>query len=261
MNSISKYYEMESMLNESICLDDNETSLDMLLEMLSIQMDITDYIPNSLTENISIINNFSEYMPLIEAADQIASAQKDLSELSKNGDSKQKENLLKRCVAKFKALIDWWYKIEPDKKFKTLHTVLKILVKILFIVADIYVADIVTSKVLGTKAVSKLPDKTFKIGKRNVSIKKNVIKFVTGYGLGKVSDFAKTITTEKMRFNVNKKDLDKNISELDKNIDKLNNMISEVNDPETKNALMNAKMELQDTLGKLMRLKARNEKK
>ena len=77
----------------------------------------------------------------------------------------------------------------------------------------------------------------------------------------KKSIIAKTITTEKIRFNVNKKDLDKNISELDKNIDKLNNMISEVNDPETKNALMNAKMELQDTLGKLMRLKARNEKK
>lgn len=258
--NISRYYEIESSLNESICSNDYIKSLDILLEMLSIKMDIDDYLPISLVENVCIANNFSEYMPLIEATDAISSIEKDLSELSKSDNKENKDNILKKCVKTFKSVVDWWYKIEPNKKFKTLHTVLKLLVKILMFVADIYIADVVTKKVLDTKTISKIPDKVLKFGNKDISIKGNIIKLLTGYGLGKISDFVKSLTVQKMEFNINKKDLDKNISELDKGIDKLNNIISKTNDSEMRNSLIKTKTELENTLSELMRLKSKNEK-
>lgn len=260
MSNIVKYYETESILNENIHLNDYNKSLDTLLEMLSIKMDINDYPPVSLTENIFITNNFSEYIPLIEAVDQISSFQKDLSKLSKSNDS-EKDTIFRKCISSFKSLIDWWYKIEPNKKFKTLHTILKLLVKVLLIIANIYISVKVSNKVLNTKAISNIPDKILSIGKRKISLKKNVVKFLTGYGLDRIYEFTESLTTKKIELSVNIKDIDKNIDELDKDIDKLNDMIAKIDDGDIKNALIQTRNEFENSLSKLMKLKSRNENK
>ena len=225
MNDISKYYELESLLNESIYLNDKDRVFDTLFEMLSVKLDIDEYIPESLSENVSMSHIFNRYIPLIEAVDEITEAKNNLSKL-KSSDSEEKEGILKKCMKSFKRLIDWWYKIEPNKKFKMLHIILKILVSIVSFVAELYISSKITNKVLNTKVVNNMPDKIINIGKRERSIKKTIISLVLNLGMGRIIDFITSITSDKIKIAVNKKDLDKNIKEIDSSIDKINEKLS-----------------------------------
>ena len=260
MNDISKYYELESLLNESIYSNNKDKSLDILLEMLSVKLDIDEYIPEPLTENVSISYIFNKYRPLIEAVDEITEVKNDLSKL-KSSDSEEKEGILKKCVKSFKRVIDWWYKIEPNKKFKMLHIILKILVSIVSFVAELYISSKITNKVLNTKVVNNMPDKIINIGKRERSIKKTIISLVLNLGMGRIIDFITSITSDKIKIAVNKKDLDKNIKEIDSSIDKINEKLSKEYDEETRISLIKTKKELSDTLSKLIKLKDNINKK
>ena len=260
MNDISKYYELESLLNESIYLNDKDRVFDTLFEMLSVKLDIDEYIPESLSENVSMSHIFNRYIPLIEAVDEITEAKNNLSRL-KSSDDKEKESILKKSMRSFKRLIDWWYKIEPNKKFKMLHIILKILVAIALFVAELYISSKVTNKVLNTKVVNNMPDKIINIGKRERSIKKTIISLVLNLGMGRIIDFITSITSDKIKIAVNKKDLDKNIKEIDSSIDKINEKLSKEYDEETRISLIKTKKELSDTLSKLIKLKDNINKK
>lgn len=259
MNYMSRYYELQKTLNESVY--NNESSVDVLLEMLSIRLDLNECNPLPLTESSIVVNEFSEYIPLIEAVDVISSAKEELSKLSesKNDDNK-KDTILAKSLKSVKKLIDWWYKIEPDKKFKTLHTVLKVISHLLIIFIDMYISFKISDKVLGVKAVSSLPDKTIKIGKNvSFSIKSKVVFSIVNLGLSQISDFVGQLSC-KLEYLVNKKDLDKNISEIDKTIDKLNDLMDKTDDFDEKKQIKEYVNNLSKTLAKLTILRDNNTK-
>ena len=236
MSDVTYYYELEKILNESICLNDNP-SIDTLLEMLSLQLDMTDYGPISLLENTNILNSFNEYIPLIESVNELASAQKDFKELKKDVNN---DNIFKKCLKSLKGALNWWYKVEPDKKFKTLHVILKILVYVLIF-------------------IGKIPDKVFHIGKASVSTKYTVLLQLISMGVSQIETFILGLSS-KAEYEINKNDLDKNISEFDAEIDKINDQLSKNNDPEIEKKLIETKSKLSDALAKLIRIKDKNNK-
>lgn len=255
MCTIAKYYELEKSLNESIYLY-NEPSLDILLEMLSIKLDMDDYLPTTLNENVNIIIGYPEFMPLIEAVDEIAELNKNMKDLKSD---KNNENIFNKCKKSLKSVIDWWYKVDPDKKFKTLHVVLKVLVIVLSIVASIYFGHKAVKFVGNTNLYKNIPDKVFKVGKSEISVKKYLMSTLVLDGVGKIEIFLGKLLS-KAEYSVNKKDIDKNIAEFDKSIDKINEQISNTDDPKLKSELEKTKAKLSSSLSKLIKMRDNNKK-
>ena len=79
--------------------------------------------------------------------------------------------------------------------------------------------------------------------------------------MGRIIDFITSITSDKIKIAVNKKDLDKNIKEIDSSIDKINEKLSKEYDEEIRISLIKTKKELSDTLSKLIKLKDNINKK
>lgn len=261
MSYISEYYKLEKSLNESVYI--NSLSIDILLEMLSIKLDADQYIPTSLTENINVINLFNEYLPLIEAVELVNSDKDSSSDSDSNnnseGDTKKKKEFIAKCADSVRKLIDWWYKIEPDKKFKTLHLILKIVVQLVSAVVSFVLISKVSKQVAGIDIIKSIPDKRIKFSHVDISIKNNVIYTIVSTAISAITGFVKGLSN-KVEYVVNKKDLDKNISEMDKSIDKINDLLGKTDDVNEKKRLQKTKSDLSECLAKLIKLRDNNTK-
>lgn len=264
MINISEYYSLESSLNESI-YNNNNDSLDILLEMLSFRLDSDDfYMP--LTENITIINTFSEYMPLIEAVDVVNDLNKSTNELKKAPN----ENVFNKVFKSLKNLVNWYYKIEPDKKYKTFHTVLRIVMKILVWLLSMYVSKkvgfAIAGKIENTAKFQNISDNAVKSLSSVLEpekTKKMLNLLLGGVMASIIQSLLDPIRalSDKVEYEINKKDLDKNIKELDNSIEIINKKLS--NDklpPEVKEKLIKARENLSSTLAKLIKLKDKHNK-
>lgn len=260
MSYISEYYKLEKSLNESVY--NNNLSVDILLEMLSIKLDADQYIPTSLIENVNVINLFDEYLPLIEAAELVNSDKDNSSDSDSNnseGNTKKKKEFIAKYTNSVRKLIDWWYKIEPDKKFKTLHLILKIVVQLISAVASFVLISKVSKQVAGIDIVKSIPDKRIKFSHVDISIKNNIIYTIVSTAISVITGFIKGLSN-KIEYAVNKKDLDKNISEMDKSIDKINDLLGKTDDVNEKKRLQKTKSDLSECLAKLIKLRDNNTK-
>ena len=243
MSYISEYYKLEKSLNESVYI--NSLSVDILLEMLSIKLDADQYIPTSLTENVNVINLFNEYLPLIEAAELVNSDKDNSSDSDSNnseGNTKKKKEFIAKYTNSVRKLIDWWYKIEPDKKFNSFVLISK-----------------VSKQVAGIDIVKSIPDKRIKFSHVDISIKNNIIYTIVSTAISVITGFIKGLSN-KIEYAVNKKDLDKNISEMDKSIDKINDLLGKTDDVNEKKRLQKTKSDLSECLAKLIKLRDNNTK-
>ena len=260
MSYISEYYKLEKSLNESVY--NNSLSVDILLEMLSIKLDADQYIPTSLTENVNVINLFNEYLPLIEAVELVNSDKDSSSDSDSNnseGNTKKKKESIAKYANSVRKLIDWWYKIEPDKKFKTLHLILKIVVQLISAVVSFVLISKVSKQVAGIDIIKSIPDKRIKFSHVDISIKNNVIYTIVSTAISAITGFIKGLSN-KVEYTVNKKDLDKNISEMDKSIDKINDLLGKTDDVNEKKRLQKTKSDLSECLAKLIKLRDNNTK-
>lgn len=121
-----KYYGIK---NESVTK--NEYIASIMLEAAELlkndnYSDISYFNNDILTESISYTDSSDVYL-LTEAADEINDITKITNEVKKDKNNLD-ESKLKKISQKIKKSIDnllkWYYKIEPNKKFKALHTVL-----------------------------------------------------------------------------------------------------------------------------------------
>lgn len=253
----SKYYELQSKLNESICLNE-KPSLDIFLEMLEIKINSDEY-NNTLLENFNITKEFNEYFPLLESIDIINDTKKDIQSITKN---ESDVNIFNKFVKPIKKLLIWWYKIEPDKKFKTLHLVLNILVNVLLFIVSIFISGKITKSVKNTKLVSNIPDKSIKLPllKNPLSIKSILIMTIIDTALNYIYNFLSKLLN-KLEYNINKDDLDKNIKKFDESIEKINKQLdNEKLSNDVREKLISDKDKISNCLSKLIKLKERNKK-
>jgi hypothetical protein len=217
-------------------------NVDILLEDIYDSIDNDQFI---LNEAISFMDEYKWLKPLHESVSDISDLEKDLTKL--NDDSKEKETLLKKCINKLKSLYNWWYKEEPDKKFKTLRIVLKISFKLLGIIL------ILTAP--GKKLIAKhiIPyTGSNKILKKLITSKKIAYSLTSSFYMNIINTFNKI---EKQNIeNVNMKDIDKIIKEIDSQIDLLYNKLETCSD-EDKDLLLKQKKELENVLAKLIKIK------
>ena len=113
----------------NVTSSDDDKILDYLTECINLNKK-PDML---LTESIL----YSEYEILFEATSEIIDAQHEINNLTKNikseKDYTKKVALLDKLSDSFKKLVNWWYKIDPNKKFKTLHFILNLSTSILLL--------------------------------------------------------------------------------------------------------------------------------
>lgn len=243
---------------------------DELVDLLCEMIDNTSTEKNVLLESISH-NEFKSYSVLYESINEINSIDKNLD--NKNLISKLKNNAVK--------VFNWWYKEDPNKQYKTLRAVLKILFKILKIILPIILLKKAMPTIMKTEAgktykealsacgaiadygISKIPVVS-KIA--TMKITKNTTKFLSKFVnettilytfIKKCYDIISNnvnIIDDKFYEIVNKKDLDKNIAELDSQIDALNDKMGSAS-PELKQEIENVKKPIEKSLANLVKLR------
>ena len=132
-----KYYGIK---NESVTR--NEYIASIMLEAVELlkndnYSDISYFNNDILNESISYTDSSDVYL-LTEAADELNDIKKITNEAKKDKKNLD-EDKLKKISQKIKKSVDnllkWYYKVEPNKKFKALHTVLYGLECVLDVVA------------------------------------------------------------------------------------------------------------------------------
>lgn len=216
-------------------------NIDILLEDIN---DILDGHAAVLTESIGYISEYKWLSPLYESAMDIS----DLEKEYKNINDANKNSFFKKCITKLKKLIDWWYKEEPDKQFKTLRTVLKASLKIFGLIIMIYApgTKFVSSRIIGYKGANK-------ILKYFLSSKSIAHGIMTSF----YANILKTINniSNKKYESINSKDIDNNIKQFDAEIDSLNDKIEKADSEYVKDIYREQKKELENILAKLIKLK------
>jgi hypothetical protein len=96
---------------------------------LSIIDDILNGEQIVITESIE---NYYEIQPLLEAAQELMSAEITATKASVTKDPAKANNIADILVDKIKDVIKWFYKLEPDKKCESLSRVLRVLIKSTF---------------------------------------------------------------------------------------------------------------------------------
>ena len=234
-------------LNKS---DDIES---LILEYIDSNIDSVDDVYYPLTEAIGMFPELSTYSVLIESVNEIKKTEKEINEAKGEKDPEKKIKFIDKIIQSVKNLFNWWYKIEPDKKFKTLHTILKILVKVIALIILIYYPE----KALLTKGIAaRLPigyEGSNKI--LQILISKKVIAATIVRSI--INQIYKVIGSlnKKAEFSANIKDIEKSIAEYDKAIDEINKLLEETGDPQIKMNLEKTKKDLEDTLRLLIKIK------
>lgn len=248
---------------------------DIFLESLSRYITGETSELDILNESIEYNPDLSEFKPLLEAVKEIKDCNDTLNELKTNKD----ENVINKLLTSLKKLYDWYFKAEPNKKYKTFHTVLKISVTVLSIVLPlIYPYSKAVTKLSATKLGKMIPN--IKIGKNigNNSVVRSILSKIV---ITKVTKSGKIIITREgiiltvirvMVLNVcklfsdilhneeiraNQKNIDENIKKLDSMIDEYNDMIKKSDSDVLIKNLTDQRNELEKTLAKL--IKIRNE--
>ena len=228
----------------------------VVIECIDAIIDGKEY---PLNESIEIFPKLSEYSVLIESADEINNVKKEIKNIKNEKDPEKINNIFDRITKAVRNAFNWWYKVDPEKKHKTLHTVLKLLVSVLGIIFMIWGP--------GKAAIIKNIAARLPIGYEGAN---GVLKFffsktkiasimvATIYG-----EILKVIHNidERIEIAVNIKDIDKSIKEYDKAIDMINEMLSEVGDPQIKMHLEKTKANIEKSLSDLIKIKERIEKK
>lgn len=227
----------------------NNPSEDLLIEMIDARLESDNNPFFSLTENISVAPNnelINIYRPLCEAVDELSEITSDLSK----ADPKKADNIFKRVV-------DWWYKIEPNKKFKTLHTVIEIGFKVLKIAYFVY--SMIPSKSPTNLISGKIASSRTRLGKVVSTASKNVVGrfIVNGVINGIINlllDFLGEINNF-VKIKVNEKDIDTNIKCFQNSIERLEKLQKTETDPKAKKKLQKAINQMGKSLVQLERLK------
>ena len=247
---------MISVLNMSNMLYNSEDIDDTIIECIDAKLDGKEY---PLNESIEFCPKLLEYSVLIESVDEISNVKKDIKNIKNEKDPKKINNILDRITKSVRDAFNWWYKVDPEKKHKTLHTILKLLVVVLTIILIIWGPG---KGIIIKNIAARLP-----IGYEGA---KGVLAFFfskTRIAAILVSTiYAKILSVIhkidlKIEESVNAKDIDKSIKEYDKAIDILNDMIKEVGDPQIKMHLEKSKKNVEESLSELIRIKERINKK
>jgi hypothetical protein len=227
-----------------------------VIECIDAMIDGIEY---PLNESIEILPRLSEYSVLIESVDEITNVKKEIKNIKNEKDPEKINNIFDRIIKALKNAFNWWYKIDPEKKHKTLHTVLKLLVSVLGIIFVIWGP--------GKAAIIKNVAARLPVGYEGTN---GVLKFffsktklasiMVASIYGEILKVIHNIDT-RIEAAVNTKDIDKSIKEYDKAIDMINEMLSEVGDPQIKMHLEKTKANIEKSLSDLIKIKERIEKK
>ena len=122
-----------------------------IIECIDSILDGKEY---PLTESIEFCPRLFEYSVLIESAEEISNIKKNINDIKLEKDPEKINNIFTKMINSMRNVFNWWYKIDPDKKYKTLHTVLKILVSVLGIILVILSPG---KSIIAKKIATKLP--------------------------------------------------------------------------------------------------------
>lgn len=223
---------------------------DLLLECIYRYIDSEDELIYPISESVNNMDEFNMYIPLIESIDEIKEISKDINKLDSEKDLEKKTGLIEKINQSIKKLFDWWFKIEPNKKYKTLRTVLKTLLSIIGIIILIKMPG---SKALIVNAAARLPGYT---GPSKVLYglfgRVTIATALIALCYKKVREFIKGLN-DKAYQSINSKDIELNINEMDKSIDKLNDLIQITTNAEEKSKLIDMRNDTEDALRELIR--------
>lgn len=224
--------EAADLLKEDINNDNMEYDIDSLL---------TEAIEYDDSNNIVYLNEAVEDLKEINAIKNEIKDKKTLDDAKANKITTKVKNAVNN-------LLKWYYKIEPEKKFKALHTVLKGLDKIFNI--GMYIASLYSGGMMGYSAGDLLVEKmTLKeLSKSGLDIKvKNSprSRALKKYAIISILIVAVATVYASIRRNANIK---YNITDFDNNINAIKSQISKI-DTQIKNA--GDDKELVDQLNKL----------
>ena len=272
-----KYYGIK---NESVTK--NEYIASIMLEAVELlkndnYSDISYFNNDILTESISYTDSSDVYL-LTEAADEINDITKITNEVKKDKNNLD-ESKLKKISQKIKKSIDnllkWYYKIEPNKKFKALHTVLYGLesaLNVMTLLISLIVAPtgvgISTGSMVQNSLLARLINKQHpgSIGDHAKGVAKEsnkphkkflVISLIAGIisaALLKILTSLRSYSDEKF----NATDCEANIKSLKKQINKIDEQIKKYNSTDDKNlviSLQKMKKSYTDCLGQLELIK------
>lgn len=213
----------------------------------------------------SISDQYTEnYKILIESVDVITTAEKEIKDAEKDKDNDKEETkigVINKCVKAIKNVWDWWYKVDPNKKFKTLHLILKILIKAL----EIYILVVSPGKAVIAKNIeARLPNNFGYKGNSKIltaiASKSAIAVTLTRTIYSQILSFLSKINSYN-EFKANIKDIDKSIKEYDEAIDKINDLLEKAGDPQIKMNLEKTKSDLEKSLAMLIKIKEKNAKK
>ena len=174
---------------------------------------------------------YSEYEILFETTSEIIEAQHEINNLTKNikseKDYTEKVALLDKLSDSFKKLVNWWYKIDPNKKFKTLHFILNLSTSILLLLFTF--KSIKHAGKISAKAALNI--NLLNGSRKAFNIKCGIIMTIIGLALNGILAFLSK-KSEDLYEKINSKDLEKNIAEYDKAIDKINEIIEKTDSEE-----------------------------
>ena len=247
---------MISVLNMSNMLYNSDDIDSTIIECIDAKIDGKEY---PLNESIDFCPKLLEYSILIESVDEIANIKKEAKNIKNEKDPEKINNIFDRIIKSVKKAFNWWYKVDPEKKHKTLHTILKILVSVLSIIFVIWGPG---KKVIIKNVAARLP-----IGYEGANgvlkfffSKTRIAAILVGTIYGEILQVIHNIDS-RIEAVVNTKDIDKSIEEYDKAIDMLNDMIQEIGDPQIKMHLQKSKDNAEKALSDLIKIKERVNKK
>lgn len=228
---------------------------DTLIECIDAMID-GEYYP--LTESIEALPKLSEYSILIESAEEISDVKKEIKNIKNEKDPEKINNIFDRITKAVRNAFNWWYKVDPEKKHKTLHTILKLLVAVLSIIFVIWgpgkvaiVKNVAARLPIGYEGANGV----LKFFFSKTKIASIMVSTIYGQILKVINNIDSRIEVA-----INVKDIDKSIKEYDKAIDMINDMLSEVEDPQIKKELEKTKENIERSLRDLMKIKERIDK-
>ena len=243
---------MISVLNMSNLLYNSDDIDSTIIECIDAKIEGKDY---PLTESIELFPKLSEYSVLIEAVDEIVDVKKNIKN---EKDPDKINNIFDKITKSIRNAFNWWYKVDPEKKHKTLHTVLKLLVSVLGIIFVIWGPGKAT---IVKNVAARLP-----IGYEGTNgflkfffAKTRIASIMVSTIYGQILKIINNIDS-RIEAIVNTKDIDKSIKEYDKAIDIINDMLKDIGDPQIKMHLEKTKDNIEKSLADLIRIKERIEK-
>lgn len=243
------------------------STLNLLYDSDDIDSAIIECIYNNLirkenyplTEASNLID-MSNYQILIESVDDINKVEDDISKTKSEDDPEKKENLLKRVVTSLTKVWNWWYKVDPDKKFKTLHLVLRIVIKVVALILIIYApGNSAIAKNIAGRLPVQIGYKGTKKVLQKIASREAISIRITKTIYSQLVLIIKSLN-DKAEFKANVKDIDKAIAEYDATIDKLNDLIEQTGDPQIKMSLEKSKKDVEKALATLIKMKEKHDK-